>query len=163
MTNSFLIADEAGKQAVIFDAPDHTVDRLLEEAGRRGWEIAGLWLTHGHFDHFADHTCVRKRFPGARILIHAADEAKAQHPEVQTRLFGLPLTIEPLKADAYVTDGQHLKIYVAAGAAAGRRGSKPRARASASRQAPSGKTSSQTAPDGSKAPRLAGPLAQATP
>ncbi len=110
MTNSFLIADEAAKQAVIFDAPDHTVDRLLEEADRRGWEIAGLWLTHGHFDHFADHTRVKKRYPAARILIHAADEPKAQHPELQTRLFGLPLTIEALKADAHVTDGQQLKI-----------------------------------------------------
>jgi len=110
MTNSFLIADEALEQAVVLDAPDHTVDRLLDEASRRGWEVIGLWLTHGHFDHFADHTQVKKRFPGAKILIHPADAPKAQHPDVQTRLFGLPLEIQPLQPDAHASDGQQLHI-----------------------------------------------------
>jgi len=110
MTNCFLVADEAAGQAVLFDAPDHTTSALLKEAAARGWELTGLWLTHGHFDHFADHAVVRQRFPGARILLHALDEAKAGHPEVQTRLFGLPFAIPPLKADAHVTDNQKLRI-----------------------------------------------------
>jgi hydroxyacylglutathione hydrolase len=110
MTNSFLIADEAARQAVLFDAPDHTTEPLLQEAGRRGWDVIGLWLTHGHFDHFADHEVVRQRFPGAKILIHALEEPKALNPEMQTRLFGLPLVIAPLKADAHVTDHQQLRI-----------------------------------------------------
>ena len=54
MTNSFLVADEAAKQAVLFDAPDHTTEPLLKETAQRGWSLIGLWLTHGHFDHFAD-------------------------------------------------------------------------------------------------------------
>jgi glyoxylase-like metal-dependent hydrolase (beta-lactamase superfamily II) len=110
MTNCFLIADEATRQAVLFDAPDHTVGPLLEQASERGWEIVGLWLTHGHFDHFADHDVVRQRFPAARILIHALDELKTRHPDVQTRLFQIPLVIPPLKADAQVIDNQTLKI-----------------------------------------------------
>ena len=64
-TNCYLIADEAAKQAVIFDAPDHTTAPLLEEAAKRGWDVVGLWLTHGHFDHVADHAVVTKRFPNA--------------------------------------------------------------------------------------------------
>lgn len=110
MTNSFLIVDELSKEAVVFDAPDHTTGRLLQEAGRRGWRVVGLWLTHGHFDHFADHLEVKKSFPDAQILIHQADAPKAQHPEIQTRLFGLPLVIQPLKPDGFVTDGQQLQI-----------------------------------------------------
>ena len=110
MTNSFLIADESAKQAVMFDAPDHTVAPLLDEAARRGWDVIGLWLTHGHFDHFADHALVRQRFPKARILIHELEAAKAGNPQVQLRLFGVPIEIEPLKADAYVTDGQLLQL-----------------------------------------------------
>jgi hydroxyacylglutathione hydrolase len=110
MTNCFLIADEAARQAVLFDAPDHTVAPLLKEAAAREWELTGLWLTHGHFDHFADHAVVRQKFPNAKILLHALDEAKAQHPEVQTRMFGLPFVIPPLKADAHVADNQKLKI-----------------------------------------------------
>ena len=110
VTNSFLIADEAAKQAVLFDAPDHTTEPLLQAAERRGWKLIGLWLTHGHFDHFADHELVRQRFPGVQVLIHALEEPKARHPEMQTRLFGLPLVIAPLKVDAHVTDHQQLKI-----------------------------------------------------
>jgi hydroxyacylglutathione hydrolase len=110
MTNCFLIADEAAKEAVLFDAPDHTVDPLLKQAIARGWDVTGLWLTHGHFDHFADHSVFRQRFPDAKILLHALDQAKAQHPEVQTRLFGLPFVIPPLKADEHPIDNQKLKI-----------------------------------------------------
>src|SRR5262245_52208596 len=110
MTNSFLICDEAAKQAVLFDAPDHTTRPLLDEASKREWDVIGLWLTHGHFDHFADHQVVKKRFPNARILIHRLDEPKAEHPEVQTRLFGLSFEILPLKADGYLTDGQRLEL-----------------------------------------------------
>jgi hydroxyacylglutathione hydrolase len=110
MTNCFLIADENAKQAVLFDAPDHTTEPLLREAAKRGWEVAGLWLTHGQFDHFADHAVVKEHSPGARVLIHALDEAKAQRPEVQTRMFGLPFSIPPLKADGHVTDNQKLSI-----------------------------------------------------
>src|SRR5208283_2680600 len=51
MTNCYLIADETTRQAVIFDAPDHTTTPLLKEAADRGWELIGLWLKHGHFDH----------------------------------------------------------------------------------------------------------------
>ncbi len=110
MTNCFLIADETARQAVLFDAPDHTTAPLLREVETRGWNLIGLWLTHGHFDHFADNGLVRQRFPKARFLIHALDEPKAQHPEIQTRLFGLSFEIAPFKADGHVTDNQKLSI-----------------------------------------------------
>jgi hydroxyacylglutathione hydrolase len=110
MTNSYLIADETARQAVLFDAPDHTAAPLLKEAAARGWELIGLWLTHAHFDHFADHAVVKQRFPAVKVLLHALDEAKARHPDLQTRLFQLPFVIPPLKADAHVADNQTLKI-----------------------------------------------------
>ncbi len=110
MTNCFLIADEAAGQAVLFDAPDHTVEPLLRQAASRGWDLAGLWLTHGHFDHFADHAVVRQSSPAAKILLHLLDEPKARHPDVQTRLFDLPLVIPPLKPDGHVSDNQALRI-----------------------------------------------------
>ncbi len=109
-TNCFLVADEAQKKAVLFDAPDHTVAPLLDEAVKQGWDLIGLWLTHGHFDHFADHAKVKARFPQAQILLHELDQRKAAHPEVQTRLFGLPFIIPPLKADEAVVDKQELQL-----------------------------------------------------
>ena len=70
----------------------------------------GLWLTHGHFDHFADHAVVKEKFPNVRILIHALDEPKARNAEQQSRMFGLSFVIPPLKPDANVRDGEKLKI-----------------------------------------------------
>jgi hydroxyacylglutathione hydrolase len=107
-TNCYLIADEASGQAVLFDAPDHTVGPLLEEAKKRNWDIVGLWLTHGHFDHLADHALVTEQFPKAKVLIHRLDEQKLIQPH--SRFFSLPFEIPPRKPDGYVEDGQTLKI-----------------------------------------------------
>jgi glyoxylase-like metal-dependent hydrolase (beta-lactamase superfamily II) len=108
VTNSFLIADEQAKQAVIFDAPNDTVAPLLDEAQKQGWDVVGLWLTHGHFDHVADHKLVTDRFPGAKVLIHRLDEPKLIEPG--SKFFPIPFVIPPRKADAYVEDGQVLAL-----------------------------------------------------
>jgi hydroxyacylglutathione hydrolase len=110
MTNCFLVADEIARHAVLFDAPDHTIEPLLKETANRGWDLIGLWLTHGHFDHFADHALVKRHFPAAKILIHPLEEAKARNPDLQTRLFGLPFVIPPLHADRHVADNEKLKL-----------------------------------------------------
>lgn len=107
-TNSFLIADESSGQAVLFDAPDHTIAPLLDEVAKRKWNLIGLWLTHGHFDHVADHAEVTARFPSAKVLIHRLDEPKLIEP--RSLFFPLPFEIPPRKADGYVEDGQELRI-----------------------------------------------------
>jgi glyoxylase-like metal-dependent hydrolase (beta-lactamase superfamily II) len=107
-TNCYLIADEKSRQAVLFDAPDHTVGPLLDEAQKRGWDVIGLWLTHGHFDHVAEHEVVTKRFPNAKILMHRLDEEMLIDPI--NPFFQLPFDIPARKADAYVEDGQTLHI-----------------------------------------------------
>jgi glyoxylase-like metal-dependent hydrolase (beta-lactamase superfamily II) len=110
MTNSFLVADATTKTAVLFDAPDHTLAPLLREVSQRGWNLAGLWLTHGHFDHFADHALVKAQSPDAQILVHAEDEPKVRNPALQLRLFGIPLVIPALKPDALLADNQTLRL-----------------------------------------------------
>src|SRR5205085_5560361 len=107
-TNAYLVADEQAKQAVVFDAPDNTVGPLLDEAEKHGWTVIGLWLTHGHFDHVADHAVVTKRYPNAKVLMHPLDEDKLQHPGSQ--FFQLPFTIPPRSADEHVADGQKLTL-----------------------------------------------------
>lgn len=107
VTNSFLIGDEIAKQAVIFDAPDHTTAPLLDEAVKNGWDVIGLWLTHGHIDHIADHAVVTSRFPNAKVLIHPLDEAKLLNPR---SMFALPFSTPARSADAFLSDGQQLRI-----------------------------------------------------
>ena len=107
-TNAFVIADEDAKQAVLFDAPDHTVAPMLDEIQRRGWNLIGLWLTHGHFDHLADHAVVKQRFPSAQILIHPLEADRLRNPGSQ--MFQLPFTIPPGEPDQLIEDGQTLRI-----------------------------------------------------
>ncbi len=107
-TNAYLIGDGDAKQAVIFDAPDNTVSPLLDLASERDLDIVGLWLTHGHFDHIADHLEVTRRFPNAKVLLHKLDEPKLLEPN--SSVFVLPFTIAPRSADAYVDDGEQLSI-----------------------------------------------------
>jgi glyoxylase-like metal-dependent hydrolase (beta-lactamase superfamily II) len=107
-TNCYLIVDETTGKAVLFDAPNDTTALLLEEAKRRGWDLIGLWLTHGHFDHVADHAVVTEKFPSTKILMHKLDESKLSEPPGAA--FGVPLEIPPRKPDDYVQDGQELKI-----------------------------------------------------
>src|SRR5688500_10500315 len=108
VTNCYVVADEAARQAVLFDAPNDTVAPLLDEVSRRGFDLIGLWLTHGHFDHVADHAVVTGRFPGARVLIHELDAPKLRNPGSST--FVLPFTISPREPDGFVEDGQALRI-----------------------------------------------------
>ncbi len=111
MTNCFLIVDEIAKQCVLIDAPDHTAGPLVREAHERGWEIMGLWLTHGHFDHIADHPLVR-----SKVLIHPRDAEKLRNPQRQLDIFEqisgfhVPLKIEPREPDGPLEDGQELKV-----------------------------------------------------
>jgi hydroxyacylglutathione hydrolase len=111
-TNCFVIADEGAKQAVLFDAPDHTTAPLLDEVARRGWDLIGLWLTHGHFDHLADHAVVAKRFPKAKVLIHALDEPKLQRPRefLPPPFHLLPIQLPGRRADGHFEDGQKLSL-----------------------------------------------------
>jgi glyoxylase-like metal-dependent hydrolase (beta-lactamase superfamily II) len=107
-TNAYLVWDESTGEAVLFDAPDHTVGPLLNLAEREGLSLKGLWLTHGHFDHLADHQVVRERFPKARVLIHRLDLPKLHDP--RPSLLQLPFTIPPGEADDLLDDGQELRL-----------------------------------------------------
>jgi hydroxyacylglutathione hydrolase len=108
VTNSYLVADEPTKKAVIFDAPDHTVQPLLDKARAEGWDVIGLWLTHGHFDHVADHAVVSRVFPGAKVLIHRLDEPKLRQPN--SLLFRLPFEVPPGEPHMLIEDGQELRL-----------------------------------------------------
>ncbi len=79
-TCSYLVADEVAKVAVLFDAPNDTTAPLLRAAADRGWDVVGLWLTHGHIDHVADHAVVTAAFPKAKVLLHRLDEPKLASP-----------------------------------------------------------------------------------
>ncbi len=112
-TNCYVVADDQTGDCVLFDAPDHTAGDLLREVHRLGWTLRGLWLTHGHFDHVADHPLVPTDVP---VLLHPLDAEKLRDPARQLEAFAqrsgfrVPLEIPPREPDGDLTDGQTLSI-----------------------------------------------------
>jgi hydroxyacylglutathione hydrolase len=107
-TNCYVVACKESKQAVLFDAPNDTTAPLLEEVRKQGWDLVGLWLTHAHFDHYADHAVVTRAFPHAKVLLHRDDEPRIMG-EIPTA-FPLPFTIPPRQPDGYLEEGQILQL-----------------------------------------------------
>ena len=106
-TCSYLVADEAAKVAVLFDAPNDTTAPLLKAAADRGWDLVGLWLTHGHIDHIADHAVVTRAFPNAKVLLPPLDEPKLARP---MSMYPVPFTTAGRRPDGPLADGQRLRI-----------------------------------------------------
>lgn len=108
MTNGYLIVDDSTQQAAIIDVPNEATADLIRAAREAHADVQQLILTHGHWDHVAEHHLVTQAFPDARVLIHPRDEYKLEHPG--SSLWQLPFVIQPRKADAYINDGDVIRI-----------------------------------------------------
>ena len=71
-TNCYLVADDAGRCAVI-DPGSHT-EKILKKAEEEGFTIEAILLTHGHFDHIYGCESLKELYPECKICIHHADE-----------------------------------------------------------------------------------------
>jgi hydroxyacylglutathione hydrolase len=72
-TNTYLIADDEQKQAVIVD-PAWSGESLAREARQQDWSITGVWLTHAHFDHIAGTADLVRQFqPAPDVALHPYD------------------------------------------------------------------------------------------
>jgi hydroxyacylglutathione hydrolase len=99
LSNTYLVADELGSQAVMIDAGG-PVAPLLDLLGRMRLELSHVLLTHHHHDHVAELAAVRERHPGVQVLIHPAEReavpgATGTMQPGQT-IFSGALEIEPL-------------------------------------------------------------------
>lgn len=72
LSNTYLVADEHGTQAVMIDAGG-PVEPLLEAIDRERYQLAFVLLTHHHHDHVAELDQVLRRHPGTPVLIHALE------------------------------------------------------------------------------------------
>jgi hydroxyacylglutathione hydrolase len=72
-TNAYLVGEpDTGEAAVIDPAWDGQV--ILDEAGRRGWRIGNIWLTHAHFDHLGGAAAVADNSsPPPPVALHPGD------------------------------------------------------------------------------------------
>ncbi len=69
LSNTYLVADELGADAVMIDAGG-PVEPLLAVIDRMRYRLTHVLLTHHHHDHVAELEQVKARHPDAPVLIH---------------------------------------------------------------------------------------------
>lgn len=85
LSNSYLVADEQSRQAVLIDAGG-PVGPLLDRLAGISGELKAVLITHHHHDHVAEIDQVQERYPGTPVLAH---------PLERERLPGATGTMQP--------------------------------------------------------------------
>ncbi len=105
-TNCYFIYQE-GQKDVIFIDPADKGEYIFETLKEKGFQVAGILLTHGHFDHIWGTNKLRE-LSGAPI--YAYEEEKKLCEDAITNVsdqVGRPYTVVP---DKYLKDGEEITI-----------------------------------------------------
>lgn len=111
VTNSWVVADEPGGQAIVIDVPPET-EQVGEYLAELDVDVVGILLTHGHVDHTGG-AGVLARQTGALAYAHPDDDFLTLHPADQLRsLFGIVPTgdFAPPERIEDLADGQILDL-----------------------------------------------------
>lgn len=88
LVNSYLVADEDARQALIIDAP-WGVEEVFSFAKKKSLSVTAVLLTHGHIDHIAGLEGLKAPF-----FIHEDDEKFLSDSTLNASLFlGKPFTL----------------------------------------------------------------------
>ena len=105
-TNCYLVADDAGRCAVI-DPGSHT-EKILKKAEEEGFTIEAILLTHGHFDHVMAAPGIQKS-TGAKLYIHKNDEPDLA-PEVAGHRGYLREPYVMPRVDGHLEEGGEVQV-----------------------------------------------------
>ena len=107
-TNAIALIDSAQKSAWVIDAPQNAYRWAQALAAEQDCSIAGLILTHGHWDHIIDaHAFAQAGIP---IYGHADDRPLFEAPS-RMAAFAIPgLELQPVEIEHWLEAGQTLEI-----------------------------------------------------
>jgi glyoxylase-like metal-dependent hydrolase (beta-lactamase superfamily II) len=106
-TNAYLLASPQTGEAVLIDAPGDVWPEVETILRAEKCKLAELWLTHGHWDHTQGGAEVVRR-SGAKVRAHRDGQMLIETPEIMNKFMGDDLGLEPIKVDAWVTQGETL-------------------------------------------------------
>lgn len=103
-TNCYFLYQEDSLDVIFIDPGDRGAD-IYEALKKKGFRVAAILLTHGHFDHIWGAQKLRE-LSGARIYALDAEKVVCQDAYVNVSAqAGRKATIDP---DEWLTDGQEL-------------------------------------------------------
>jgi hydroxyacylglutathione hydrolase len=113
-----VVGCEKTKRAICIDPGDDS-EAIVAAIDKHGFELQAIACTHAHMDHVGGVAGLKKRKPGAKIIIHAEDEpiylqlpnqpAWLGIPQSQWAAYGFDYEAPP-KVDEHWTDGQIYEV-----------------------------------------------------
>lgn len=98
----------AGEPCWVID-PGEDPRRVIEHLRTAGLQPSHILLTHAHADHIAGLDAVSAAFPQARVLLHSAEHAFLEDPQLNLSAFiGMPISVRG--ADGTLADGDRLRL-----------------------------------------------------
>lgn len=105
-TNCYFLYQENSKQVIFIDPADKG-EYIYEKLQEQGFQVAGILLTHGHFDHIWGTNKLRE-LSGAPIYAYEAEKVLCEDAEKNvSEQVGRPYTVVP---DRYLKDGEEITI-----------------------------------------------------
>ncbi|OGN55634.1 MAG: MBL fold hydrolase [Chlamydiae bacterium RIFCSPHIGHO2_12_FULL_44_59] len=106
-TNTICIGCSLMKKAVVIDPAQGSLQAVLANAREQEFVIEKIFLTHSHWDHFADAYELKSK-TGASLYVHPLDAKNLEHPGSD----GIPLLIpvHPVTPDHFLSEGDLLEV-----------------------------------------------------
>ena len=105
-TNCYFLYREDTKECLIID-PGYEADKIEAYVQKKQLHVAGILLTHGHFDHITAADEVRKKF---QTKIYASGKEKELMADPRMNVSVVMGESVSLKADVWLEDGQELEM-----------------------------------------------------
>lgn len=105
-TNCYFLYEEGKNEVIFVDPADHG-EGIYDKLKEAGFTVAGILLTHGHYDHIGSAEKLRE-LSGAKIYACEAERELCEDPRLNlSGMFGRKITIAP---DVYLKDGEEVTI-----------------------------------------------------
>lgn len=103
-TNCYFVYEEGGQEVILFDPADKGA-YLYDKLAEKGFQVAAILLTHGHFDHIWGVEELKER-SGAKVYACEEEREVCENADINVSgNTGRPCTV---KADVYVKDGDEI-------------------------------------------------------
>lgn len=116
-TNAYLCWQEGEKSAVLFDAPAGTQEAVGPVLEEQGLELTDVYLTHGHWDHFAGLAGMDQGsfttwlHPEDRVLVESPEVARAYVPrEIELLPAVVDKELDPAKVQEIDIFGKEVEL-----------------------------------------------------